>query len=47
MIKQVRAGTLSHEINDLITKSTERCNSDDDLHANRFSAQALAKQGAK
>lgn len=47
MIKQVRAGTLSPEINDLITKATERCNADDDLHANTFSAQALAKQGAK
>ncbi len=27
---------------DFVTKGTERCNSDDDLHANEFSAQGLA-----
>lgn len=47
MIKQVTAGAQTPEITDLLTKATERCNADDDLHANTFSAQALAKQGAK
>ena len=50
MINQVRADVTSGKIsatdatnaNDLVAKATERCNADDDLHADQFSAQALA-----
>ena len=50
LIKAVRADVASGKIsaadatsaNDLLVKATERCNADDDVHADQFSAQALA-----
>ena len=50
MIKAVRADVVSGKIsaadattaNDLMVKAAERCNADDDVHADQFSAQALA-----
>ena len=48
MLAQVKDGVTAGkapsdpaEINDLITKATERCNADDDRNANQFSAKAL------
>lgn len=46
MIDAVRAKTPTEAdkaaITDLLTKATERCNADDDTHADAFSASALA-----
>lgn len=47
LIEQVRTAlagqTPSAEVTDLQSKALERCNADDDAHANTFSAQALAR----
>lgn len=42
LLRSKLAGLSIPQASDLLVKATERCNADDDLHANTFSAQAQA-----